>query len=129
MPWIRTRDGTDIYVKDWGSGRPVILIHGYPLNFDSFDRTAMHLAEAGFRVINYDRRGFGRSGQPWGGHDWDTDSDDLADVMQAAGHAGRDGDRLLDGRRRVRALHEPARRELRHQDRSLCVGRARHVEG
>ena len=85
MPWIRTRDGTDIYVKDWGSGRPVILIQGYPLNFDSFDRTAMHLAEAGFRVINYDRRGFGRSGQPWGGHDWDTDSDDLADVMQAAG--------------------------------------------
>ena len=87
MPWIKTRDGTDIYVKDWGdaSARPVVLIHGYPLNADSFDRTAMHLAEAGFRVINYDRRGFGRSGQPWGGYDWDTYSDDLADVMQATG--------------------------------------------
>ena len=85
MPWIKTRDGTDLYVKDWGSGRPVILVHGYPLNADSFDRTAMKLAEAGYRAINYDRRGFGRSGQPWQGYDWDTYSDDLADVMQATG--------------------------------------------
>lgn len=65
MPRIETRDGTELYVKDWGEGRPVILIHGYPLNADSVDRTAMKLAEAGFRAINYDRRGFGRSGQPW----------------------------------------------------------------
>lgn len=87
MPWIKTRDGTDIYVKDWGDSgaRPVILIHGYPLNADSFDRTAIKLAEAGFRAISYDRRGFGRSGQPWHGYDWDTYSDDLADVMQATG--------------------------------------------
>jgi len=87
MPLIKTRDGTEIYAKDWGDAgaRPVILIHGYPLNSDSFDRTAMHLVKAGHRVINYDRRGFGRSGQPWQGYDWDTYSDDLADVMMATG--------------------------------------------
>ena len=85
MPWIKTRDRTDLYVKDWGSGRPVILIHGWPLNADSFDRTAMKLAEAGYRAINYDRRGLGRSGQPWQGYDWDSLADDLADVMQATG--------------------------------------------
>ncbi len=87
MPHIKTRDGTEIFAKDWGDAgaQPVILIHGYPLNADSFDRTAMKLVEAGYRVINYDRRGFGRSGQPWGGYDWDTYADDLADVMQATG--------------------------------------------
>ncbi len=87
MPWIKTRDHTDLYVKDWGdgSGRPVILIHGYPLNADSFDRAAIHLAQAGYRAISYDRRGVGRSGQPWQGYDWDTYADDLADVMQATG--------------------------------------------
>jgi len=85
MPWIKTRDRTDLYVKEWGSGRPVILIHGWPLNADVFDRTAMKLAEAGHRVINYDRRGLGRSGQPWEGYDWDSLADDLADVMQATG--------------------------------------------
>ncbi len=67
------------------SAPPVILIHGYPLNADSFDKLAIKLVEAGHRVINYDRRGFGRSGQPWGGYDWDTYADDLADVMQATG--------------------------------------------
>lgn len=63
MPKIKTRDNTELYVKDWGNsnGRPVILIHGYPLNADSFDRTAMHLADAGFRAISYDRRGVGRA--------------------------------------------------------------------
>lgn len=85
MPRITTRDGTKIYVKDWGSGPPVVLIHGYPLNADSFDKTAIKLVEAGHRVINYDRRGFGRSDQPWHGYDWDTYADDLADVMQATG--------------------------------------------
>lgn len=85
MPYIKTRDGTDLYVKDWGSGRPVILIHGWPLNADSWDAQAMALAENGFRAIAYDRRGFGRSGQPWSGYDYDTLADDLADVMQATG--------------------------------------------
>ncbi len=85
MPYVKTRDGTDIYVKDWGSGRPVILLHGWPLNADSWDAQAMALADAGFRAIAYDRRGFGRSGQPWNGYDYDTLSDDLADVMKEAG--------------------------------------------
>ncbi len=85
MPYVKTRDGTDIYVKDWGSGRPVVLIHGWPLSADSWDAQAMALAEAGYRAIAYDRRGFGRSGQPWDGYDYDTLSDDLADVMTAVG--------------------------------------------
>jgi pimeloyl-ACP methyl ester carboxylesterase len=85
MPYVKTRDGTDIYVKDWGSGRPVVLIHGWPLSADSWDPQAMALADAGFRVIAYDRRGFGRSGQPWSGYDYDSLTDDLADVMKAAG--------------------------------------------
>ncbi len=84
-PYVKTRDGTNLYVKDWGSGQPVILIHGWPLNADMFDRTAMRLAAAGYRVINYDRRGMGRSEQPYGGYDWDTLSDDLADVMEGTG--------------------------------------------
>ncbi|MBW8744669.1 MAG: alpha/beta hydrolase [Sphingomonas sp.] len=85
MPFIKTRDGTDLYVKDWGSGRPVILIHGWPLNADSWEDQALALAEAGHRVIAYDRRGFGRSGQPWTGYEYDTLSDDLAQVIEATG--------------------------------------------
>ena len=87
MPSIQTRDGTELYLKEWGdpSGPPVILIHGWPLNADSLDRLAMTLGEAGHRVINYDRRGLGRSGQPWLGYDWDALSDDLAEVMTATG--------------------------------------------
>jgi len=85
MPYIKTRDGTDLYVKDWGSGRPVVLTHGWPLNADSWDAQALALAEAGFRAIAYDRRGFGRSGQPWNGYDYDTLADDLADVLKETG--------------------------------------------
>ncbi|SOB87726.1 Pimeloyl-ACP methyl ester carboxylesterase [Sphingomonas guangdongensis] len=85
MPYVKTRDGTDLYVKDWGSGPPVILIHGWPLSADSWDAQALALAENGFRAIAYDRRGFGRSGQPWSGYDYDTLADDLADVMKATG--------------------------------------------
>ena len=85
MPFIKTRDGTDLYVKDWGSGRPVVLIHGWPLSADSWDAQAMALADAGFRAIAYDRRGFGRSGQPWSGYDYDTLTDDLADVLEQTG--------------------------------------------
>ncbi|MBN2972304.1 alpha/beta hydrolase [Roseomonas aeriglobus] len=85
MPYVKTRDGTDIYVKDWGEGRPVVLIHGWPLSSDMWDAQAMAMADAGFRVIAYDRRGFGRSGQPLSGYDYDTLSDDLADVLEATG--------------------------------------------
>ena len=85
MPIIKTRDGVDLYVKDWGSGRPVVLIHGWPLNADSWEDQALALAEAGHRVIAYDRRGFGRSSQPWTGYDYDTLSDDLAAVLEVTG--------------------------------------------
>jgi non-heme chloroperoxidase len=85
MPYIKTKDSTDLYVKDWGSGRPVVLIHGWPLNADSWDDHALALANAGYRVIAYDRRGFGRSDQPWDGYDYDTLSDDLADVLEGTG--------------------------------------------
>lgn len=85
MPMIETRDGTRLYVKEWGHGRPVVLVHGWPLSADMWDHQALAIADAGYRVIFYDRRGFGRSDQPWHGYDYDTLSDDLADVMQATG--------------------------------------------
>jgi non-heme chloroperoxidase len=85
MPHITTRDGTQLYVKDWGSGRPVVLLHGWPLSADSWDAQAMALADAGLRAIAYDRRGFGRSDQPWTGYDYDTLADDLADVLKETG--------------------------------------------
>ncbi|SES15915.1 Pimeloyl-ACP methyl ester carboxylesterase [Tranquillimonas rosea] len=82
MPTLTTKDGTELYVKDWGEGRPVVLIHGWPLNADSWEHQALGLAEAGYRVVSYDRRGFGRSAQPWTGYDYDTMADDLAMVIQ-----------------------------------------------
>jgi non-heme chloroperoxidase len=85
MAMIETRDGTWLYVKDWGVGNPVILIHGWPLSSDSWDPVADALANAGHRVIAYDRRGFGRSEQPWDGYDYDSFADDLADVMEKTG--------------------------------------------
>ncbi len=83
MPIVQTTDKTELYVKDWGEGRPVILIHGWPLNADSWEHQALALTEAGFRVIAFDRRGFGRSGQPFKGYDYDTMADDLGSVIQA----------------------------------------------
>lgn len=81
MPMVTTRDGAELFVRDWGQGRPVVLIHGWPLNGDSWEYQAVSLAEAGYRVVSYDRRGFGRSGQPWNGYDYDTLADDLSTVM------------------------------------------------
>lgn len=85
MKHIKTADDTSLYVKVWGSGRPVILLHGWPLSADSWDDQAMALAQAGFQAIAYDRRGFGRSSQPWSGYDYDTLTDDLATVIEATG--------------------------------------------
>ena len=84
MSYIQTRDNTKLYYKQWGpeNGQPVILIHGWPLNADTWDPVSQQLAEDGFKVIAYDRRGFGRSDQPDSGYDYDTLSDDLADVMK-----------------------------------------------
>lgn len=85
MPTVRTRDGVNLYVKDWGQGRPVILIHGWPLNADMWEAQAVALLEAGFRVISYDRRGFGRSDQPAKGYDYDTLAADLEAVIEQSG--------------------------------------------
>jgi pimeloyl-ACP methyl ester carboxylesterase len=85
MNYVTTADQTKLYVKDWGSGRPVILLHGWPLSSDSWDDQAMALADAGYRAIAYDRRGFGRSSQPWTGYDYDTLADDLAAVIEQTG--------------------------------------------
>jgi len=85
MAYITTRDNTKLYVKDWGKGRPVILMHGWPLSADSWDDQAMAIADAGLRAIAYDRRGFGRSEQPWNGYDYDTLADDLAAVVEETG--------------------------------------------
>lgn len=85
MGYITTRDKTKLYVKDWGQGRPVILMHGWPLSADSWDDQAVAIADAGFRAIAYDRRGFGRSDQPWDGYNYDTLADDLASVVEETG--------------------------------------------
>ncbi len=88
MPTVRTRDGVNLYVKDWGQGRPVVLIHGWPVNADMWEYQAPALVDAGFRVIAYDRRGFGRSDQPATGYDYDTLTNDLEDVLDQAGARG-----------------------------------------
>ncbi len=85
MPYITTNDQTKLYFKDWGVGRPVILMSGWPLSSDSWDDQAIALADAGYRAIAYDRRGFGRSSQPWSGYDYDTLADDLAAVIEQTG--------------------------------------------
>lgn len=85
MPLVKTKDGRHLYTKDWGDGPPIVLIHGWPLSADSWDDVAVMLAEAGHRVIAYDRRGFGRSSQPWSGYDYDTLADDLAAVITQTG--------------------------------------------
>src|SRR5258706_7044657 len=82
MPTITTKDGTQIYYKDWGTGRPVVFSHGWPLSADAWDDQMLFLAERGYRCIAHDRRGHGRSNQPWNGNDMDTYADDLAELTQ-----------------------------------------------
>jgi non-heme chloroperoxidase len=82
---VKLKDSTELFVKDWGTGRPVILTHAWPLNSDCWDQQALALVRAGYRVIAYDRRGFGRSSQPAGGYDYDTFADDLSAVVKATG--------------------------------------------
>ncbi|HZH11990.1 MAG TPA: alpha/beta hydrolase [Microvirga sp.] len=79
---ITTRDGTEIYYKDWGSGPPVVFSHGWPLSSDSWESQMFHVASNGYRAIAHDRRGHGRSSQPWDGNDMDTYADDLAELME-----------------------------------------------
>lgn len=81
MSTFTTTDGTEIFYKDWGTGRPVVFSHGWPLNADAWDGQLRVVAENGFRGIAHDRRGHGRSGQPWQGNDMDTYADDLAGLL------------------------------------------------
>lgn len=80
MSFIATKDGTQIYYKDWGRGQAVVFSHGWPLSADAWEDQMIFLAEKGYRCIAHDRRGHGRSGQPWNGNDMDTYADDLAEL-------------------------------------------------
>jgi len=82
MSFFTTNDGTQIYFKDWGSGQPVVFSHGWPLSADAWDDQMFFLGERGYRVIAHDRRGHGRSSQPWTGNDLSTYADDLAALVQ-----------------------------------------------
>jgi len=82
MSTITTKDGTLIYYKDWGSGQPIVFSHGWPLSADAWESQMFHLASNGYRCIAHDRRGHGRSSQPWNGNDMDTYADDLAELIE-----------------------------------------------
>jgi non-heme chloroperoxidase len=83
MTRLTTADGTEIYYKDWGTGQPVVFSHGWPLSADAWEDQMFFLAANGFRTIAHDRRGHGRSSQPWHGNDLDTYADDLAQLLEA----------------------------------------------
>ncbi|MFK2919080.1 alpha/beta hydrolase [Dyella koreensis] len=82
MTTITAKDGTQIYYKDWGKGQPVVFSHGWPLTADAWDAQMLFLSSHGYRTIAHDRRGHGRSGQPWNGNDMDTYADDLATLIE-----------------------------------------------
>ena len=101
MPFVTTEDGVDIYYKDWGSGRPIVFHHGWPLSADDWDAQLLFFLQRGYRVIAHDRRGHGRSSQPSGGHDMEHYA---ADVVALAEHLNLQG--------AVHVGHSTGRREV-----------------
>lgn len=82
MNRIATKDGTRIFYKDWGKGQPILFSHGWPLSSDAWDSQMLFFGSQGYRVVAHDRRGHGRSDQPWDGNDMDTYADDLAELIE-----------------------------------------------
>ena len=100
MAMIETKDGTTIYYNDWGTGQPIVFSHGWPLSADAFEDQMFFLASRGYRCIAHDRRGHGRSSQPWNGNDLDTYADDLAELVEKldlkdAVHVGHSRSRVI----------------------------------
>ena len=88
MNTITTKDGTQIYYKDWGVGPPVVFSHGWPLSADSWGAQMLFLASKGYRCVAHDRRGHGRSSQPWNGNEMVTYADDLSELIETLGLRG-----------------------------------------
>ena len=112
---ITTKDGTEIYYKDWGKGPVVTFSHGWPLNSDAWDGQMLFLAQNGFRVVAHDRRGHGRSSQASSGNDMDGYADDLGSRDRGARSQGRHARGPLHRRRRSRPLHRALRDEAGRQ--------------
>ena len=115
MSTITTKDGTEIFYKDWGKGQPIVFHHGWPLSADDWDNQMMFFLAQGYRVIAHDRRGHGRSSQTATGNDMDTYAADVAELAEQARSEERDPCRPFHRRRRSHALRGPARPRPRRQ--------------